>query len=980
MKTPSFLIVVASFVGFAFCGVERAHAATYVVNSTGDTNVCDNTTCTLRGAINAANGNSGADTITFSVTGTILLGSALPNLSDDVTISGPGANVLTVKRDPSAATQFRIFTIDSGKTVNISGVTISGGSLPFPDAGGGINGGGISNSGALTITNSSISGNNAVNSGGIDNNGVVNLTNSVVANNHANNGAGGGIANNGCAFCGRALNINNSTITGNSALRFGGGISSNAPLTINNSTIAHNSAGEDGGGIYAPLASVASSASSLNGSIVANNSAPAGPDIFGTVNSGDYNLVQNTSGASLTGTHNITGTDPMLGPLAYYGGPTETHILLTGSPAIDQGNNFSGATTDQRGVGFPRTVDGAIGNASGGDGTDIGAFERQASDIDPTLIVTTTADTSLNSTCDPANPCSLRDAITAANAVSGEDIIYFAVTGTIQLGSALPALNSDMKILGPGANALAVKRDSSALFRIFTVNSGKIVTISDLTITNGSAVNGGGIRNDHGTLTVNNCTVSGNSANNGGGIENFGENFLGSTPGTAMLTVSNCTFSDNSTAPSGTGGGIRNTGQHGGSATVTVVNTTLSGNSAQLSGGAIENNGADHGSAPLTIKNSTLSGNSAPTGGGIDNFDATLTIGSTILKAGGSGANIKGGPITSLGYNLSSDDESTLLNQSTDQNSTPPMLGPLQDNGGPTKTHELLSGSPAIDKGNNFTTSTTDQRGPGFVRTFNNLSIDNADGGDGTDIGAFEVQNTPPTITGATISRSKGAASSNSQIATVSDNEDPLSTLTVTVNSTNPSNGVTVSNIAVDNSGHVTANVVASCSASNASFTLRVTDTGGLYAEATLTVNVTANTTPPVITLKAATVFEQDMNHSYRTFTITQMVQSATDDCDGNVISSVVIEKATSDEVENSAGRGDGNTLNDIVIASDCKSVQLRAERNRKKDGRVYLVTLRVSDTSGNVSRATYKVSVPVGNRTVVDSGVHYTVLSNCQL
>ena len=197
--------------------------------------------------------------------------------------------------------------------------------------------------------------------------------------------------------------------------------------------------------------------------------------------------------------------------------------------------------------------------------------------------------------------------------------------------------------------------------------------------------------------------------------------------------------------------------------------------------------------------------------------------------------------------------------------------------------------------------------------------------------------------------------------------------------SCNPSisNGVTVSNIAIDASGHVTANVVASCSASNASFTLRVTDTGGLFAQATLNVNVTASNAA-VITLKPAAIVQANDQHSYQTFTITQMVQSVTDDCNGDVINNIVIEKATSDEVEN--GPNTGNTLNDIVIASGCQSVKVRAERDGSKDGRVYLVTLRVSDSSGNITRAVYKVSVPRGNNPVVDSGVHYTVNSSCQL
>jgi CSLREA domain-containing protein len=171
----------------------------------------------------------------------------------------------------------------------------------------------------------------------------------------------------------------------------------------------------------------------------------------------------------------------MLGSLAYYGGPTATHILLIGSPAIDAGSNPNSLTTDQRG--FARTS---------GSATDIGAFERQPSDIDPTLIVTKTADTN-DGMCD--GDCSLREAITAANASAPDDAIYFAVTGTITMNSlgALPALDSNMKLLGPGANALAVKRDpAAAAFRILTVNSGKTVTISGLTMTNGNAGAGSG--------------------------------------------------------------------------------------------------------------------------------------------------------------------------------------------------------------------------------------------------------------------------------------------------------------------------------------------------------------------------------------------------------------------------------------------------------------------------------------------------------
>ena len=93
---------------------------------------------------------------------------------------------------------------------------------------------------------------------------------------------------------------------------------------------------------------------------------------------------------------------------------------------------------------------------------------------------------------------------------------------------------------------------------------------------------------------------------------------------------------------------------------------------------------------------------------------------------------------------------------------------------------------------------------------------------------------------------------------------------------------------------------------------------------------------------------------------ISQMVQSASDAEDGNLINSVVIEKVTSDEPDNAPGGADGNTSNDIVIAGDCKSVGLRSERDETKNGRVYSVTLRVADSAGNVTRAVFKVSVPL--------------------
>jgi uncharacterized repeat protein (TIGR01451 family) len=164
------------------------------------------------------------------------------------------------------------------------------------------------------------------------------------------------------------------------------------------------------------------------------------------------------------------------------------------------------------------------------------------------------------------------------------------------------------------------------------------------------------------------------------------------------------------------------------------------------------------------VANSTLSGNSALFGGGIYNGGfftgmdavATLEIGNTIMKQGGSGKNIDSdnGTVSSHGFNLSSDaaeggvgtGPGGLLSSIGDQRNTDPVLGPLADNGGPTRTHLPLAGSPAIDQGLSNTigplASDTDQRG--FARTVDDFNIANAFLGDGTDIGAVEVQAAPP--------------------------------------------------------------------------------------------------------------------------------------------------------------------------------------------------------------------------------------------
>jgi len=422
---------------------------TFVVNQPGDAGdgVCD-ATCTLREAIAAANAAEGADTISFDSAAfaapgphIINLSGALPDLSSDMTIQGPGANILTVRRDKGG--DYRIFTITAGQTVTISGLTISNGAALL-----GLDphnsGGGILNQGTLSFTNSTVSGNSAhACGGGICNWGsaTANVINSTVTRNYSDN-RGGGIGNRGTLtvqnttvsdnsslfygggiwnyWSNTAVSLTNSTVSGNhtgdpnGGYSAGGGIFSEGRLTLTNCTVSGNSSDEDGGGIADEGTLTVISATMTNNRADAdNNKTGTGGGIFfqydfpllrNTIVAGNYRGATSTTDDDIvrgawgeldsSSSFNLIGTggsggltdgvngnqvgvaSPGLGPLQNNGGPTETHALLAGSPVTDKGHNF-GLTTDQRG--FPRPYDDpAITNASGGDGSDIGAFEVQA--------------------------------------------------------------------------------------------------------------------------------------------------------------------------------------------------------------------------------------------------------------------------------------------------------------------------------------------------------------------------------------------------------------------------------------------------------------------------------------------------------------------------------------------------------------------------------------------------------------------------
>lgn len=356
------------------------------------------------------------------------------------------------------------------------------------------------------------------------------------------------------------------------------------------------------------------------------------------------------------------------------------------------------------------------------------------------------------------NHCTLRKAIINANtdtaaypqcaAGSGIDVIEFLSPMTIALtrsgAGEDAALTGDLDITQSvtinGDSSGGTVIDGAALDRIFHINplnniSGITVTLNNLHLRNGSGLGGGGaIWMNNATLNLNNVTISGSRAREGDG----GAIFMDS------------------------------------SGTLNMTNCTVSGNSAAFHAGAIIFTGTS------TIKSCTITGNSSDTGltGGLRAL-GTVNLRNTIVAGNTNSSPLNyipnlDGTFTSLGYNVIGDlgaqSGNPVITATTGDQFGVVLaniyLGPLQVNGSGPPTRELQTGSVAIDKGQS-SSSTTDERG--LTRPCDLASITNATGGDGADVGAFEVQgtcggtNTDPVASDdtATIAEDSGANSIN---------------------------------------------------------------------------------------------------------------------------------------------------------------------------------------------------------------------------
>jgi hypothetical protein len=328
------------------------------------TNLLDSGAGSLRDAI-AKTPTGGVVDFQPGLSGTIALTSGGLTVTKNLTITGPGASTLSV----SGGGTHQVFNIAGGANVSIAGLTVRDGKAAH--------GGGIGNYGTLTLVDSWITNNTTLNvaggGGGIFNSGTMTITGTTIASN-STNGNGGGVFN-----AGTLIFVNN-TLAGNSGYT-GGGIANAGTFTSTNSSIAGNAStgGGIGGGIYAS----GSSPVHLTNTIIATNTAGAGPDIYGSVATAKHNLVGNGSGSSgiVHGVNNnLVGTssnpiDPKIGALQHNGGSTPTFAIQNVSPAKDSGTNDGIPAKDQRG--FNRLV-----NAN----TDMGAYEYQQPETITTIV------------------------------------------------------------------------------------------------------------------------------------------------------------------------------------------------------------------------------------------------------------------------------------------------------------------------------------------------------------------------------------------------------------------------------------------------------------------------------------------------------------------------------------------------------------------------------------------------------------------
>ncbi len=360
------------------------------------------------------------DSSTLNLAGITLTGNNQSGTGSGGAIHVRGtANLFAVQMSGNTADNGGAISFDGAADSSLTNVTISGNTATG-------NGGGIYNNSTITVNRSTINGNSATLGGGIYNEGTIDISNSTVSGNMADTGAGvyNDTTSNGLTFT-------NVTVSGNMATFDGGGVYTEQAVTMANSTLTLNSA-DSGGGIR--TLGGGGDVDLLNTIVGGNTVVTANPDLDGNFTTSGFNLIGDGTGQSdlVHGVNNDqvgnggSPINPLLGGLADNGGPTLTHALLVGSPAIDAGTAIGAPTVDQRGVARDASVD-------------IGAFESTTNATPPVASpdsYTIDEDTTLTTEPGWFNEAWLsRQKLTFNNTAQTENLTDFPVLITLDAGN-----------------------------------------------------------------------------------------------------------------------------------------------------------------------------------------------------------------------------------------------------------------------------------------------------------------------------------------------------------------------------------------------------------------------------------------------------------------------------------------------------------------------------------------------------------------
>ncbi len=786
-------------------------SSSYVVSSTADTLDAG----TLRTGVNWADISTNPNlenlfdpapnTVNFTATGTIALSGGALALSNNggtnvqKSIQGPGSGMLTISGNGASG----VFSVASGVTASITGLTVTGG-LTQTD------GAGIDNAGALTISGLAVTNNSGRFGGGIENEstGTLSVSNSSFSGNEAS--SGGGAINNfnqltlsndtftgnegflGGALANQAngsLSIDESTLSSNTAITQGGGISNLGTLTISNSSVVSNTSDAAGGGIEqgsTGTLSVTNTTIAFNSATKGGGISTSGPITLINVTIADNSLASlaDTGGGldletgGKVGLYNSIVAQNTAGTGAF--APASDISVLNGGSLVPNssynligtggsgGLSSGGNTSNQVGVKNPLL---ATSLQTGGGVTQSLALLAGSPAIDAgaaTIVGVDVPDVDQRGALRGPEGLNAGSTVDIGAYEASSSYLVSSTSDTLDVGTILSGVGwanvnvnvNPANIAKPAPNTIAFDQTGAfATPQTIQLTGGSPLAFTDVTVpaavigpvTGGLTISGGNLGGvftvgSGVTATITGVTISGGTATSGGGVDNFGN-----------LTLSNDTLSNNTAA---TGGAVTNEA----SGTLSVRNSTFSSNTATTSGGAIANDGT------ATLTNTTISLNSAPQGGGITN-DGTLTLvndtvayNSATASAGGLDADSgtvtlfnsivaqnTAGPasaVNDIEGTVSANSANNVIDDSGsdgeltsgvngNQAGVPAQLASgLANNGGPTQTIAILANSPAISAGASviagYTVPKTDQRGA--LR--NPLGLN---GGATIDVGAFEI-------------------------------------------------------------------------------------------------------------------------------------------------------------------------------------------------------------------------------------------------